>query len=102
LSDDELLAVWRAADALEPVYAGFIKLLVLTGQRRAEVAGMTWREVDLAAQLWTLPAARAKNNREHTVPLPDLAAKILRALPGIEGSDFVFTVTGRVPQLLCA
>jgi integrase len=49
-----------------------------------------------------LPAARAKNNREHTVPLPDLAAKILRALPGIEGSDFVFTVTGRVPQLLCA
>jgi integrase len=100
LSDDELLAVWRAADALEPVYAGFIKLLVLTGQRRAEVAGMTWREVDLSAQLWTLPAARAKNNREHTVPLPDLAAEILRALPRIEGSDFVFTVTGRVP--VCA
>jgi integrase len=61
---------------------------------------MTWREVDLAAQLWTLPAARAKNNREHTVPLPDLAAEILRALPRIEGSDFVFTVTGRVP--VCA
>ena len=51
LSDDELLAVWRAADALQPVYAGLIKLLVLTGQRRAEVAGMTWREVDLAAKL---------------------------------------------------
>jgi integrase len=97
LSDDELLAVWRAADALEPVYAGFIKLLVLTGQRRAEVAGMTWREVDPAAQLWTLPAARAKNNREHTVPLPDLAAEILRTLPRIDDSDLVLTLTGRVP-----
>ena len=97
LSDDELLAVWRAADALEPVYAGLIKLLVLTGQRRGEVAGMTWREVDLAAKLWTLPAARAKNNREHTLPLPDLAAEILRALPRIDDSDLVLTLTGRVP-----
>ena len=92
-----MLAVWRAADALEPVYAGFIKLLVLTGQRRAEVAGMTWREVDLATQLWTLPAARAKNNREHTVPLPDLAAEILRALPRIDDSDLVLTLTGTRP-----
>ena len=94
---DELKAVWEAADALEPVYSGFIKLLVLTGQRRAEVAGMTWREVDLAAQLWTLPAARAKNNREHTVPLPDLAAEILRALPRIDDSDLVLTLTGTRP-----
>jgi integrase len=82
LSDDELKALWRAA---------------LTGQRRAEVAGMTWREADLAAQLWTLPAARAKNNREHTVPLPDLAAEILRTLPRIDDSDLVLTLTGRVP-----
>jgi integrase len=97
VSDDELKSVWRAADALEPVYAGFVKLLILTGARRSEVAGMTWREVDLAARLWTLPAARAKNNREHTVPLPDLAAEILRTLPRIDDSDLVLTLTGRVP-----
>jgi integrase len=97
LSDDELKAVWQASDAFEPVYAGLVKLLILTGQRLREVAGMTWREVDLGAKLWTLPAARAKNNREHTVPLSDLAVEILRALPRIDDSDLVLTLTGRVP-----
>jgi integrase len=97
LSDEELKAVWEAADALEPVYAGFIKLLILTGQRRSEVANLSWSEIDLDAKLWTLPAARAKNSIEHSIPLSDQAADILRSLPRIAGSEFVFTINGRNP-----
>ena len=97
LSDDELKAVWEAADALEPVYAGFIKLLILTGQRLREVSEMEWKEIDLNAKLWTLPAARAKNSIEHSIPLSDQAVDILRSLPRIAGSEFVFTINGRNP-----
>ncbi|MGB8898976.1 MAG: integrase arm-type DNA-binding domain-containing protein [Methylocella sp.] len=97
LSDDELKAVWRAADALEKPYDGFIKLLILTGARRGEIAGLMWREIDFDAKLWTLPAARAKNATEYQIPLPDAAVDILRALPRIAGSDLVFTLSGRAP-----
>ena len=97
LSDDELKAVWRAADALETPYNGFIKLLILTGARRSEVAGMTWSEIDTASRVWTFPAARAKNATEYQIPLSDSAVQILRALPRIADSDLVFTLSGRVP-----
>jgi integrase len=97
ISDDELRAVWEAADALEPVYAGLIKLLILTGQRLREVSELEWKEIDLVAKLWTLPAARAKNSVEHSIPLSDQAADILRSLPRIAGSEFVFTINGRNP-----
>jgi integrase len=95
LSDDELTAVWRAADALETPYNGFIKLLILTGARRSEVAGMMWSEIDSVSRVWTLPAARAKNATEYQIPLSDSAVQILQALPRIAGSDFVFTLSGR-------
>jgi integrase len=95
LSDDELKAVWEAADALEPVYARFIKLLILTGQRLREVSELRWKETDLEKRVWTLPKERAKNGVEHTIPLSDQTIYILTACPRIAESDFVFTLTGR-------
>jgi integrase len=95
LSDDELVGVWRAAVGLEQPYGAFIKLLILTGARRTEVAEMTWQELDLAANLWTLPKERSKNEREHTVPLADSAVEILRGLPRIADSGLIFTLNGR-------
>jgi integrase len=95
LADSELRALWEAADAMVPPYSAFIQFLVLTGQRRSEVAGMAWREIDLEAKTWTLPAARAKNGVEHQIPLSDLAVEILKALPRIDGSDFVLTISGQ-------
>jgi integrase len=100
LSDAELAAVWRAADGLEPPYGAFVKLLALSGQRRTEIAAMEWRELDLDAKVWTLPKERAKNDREHTVPLSDSAVDIIRALPRIAGSDFALTLSGCRP--ICA
>jgi integrase len=92
-----LRSVWEAADALEPVYAGFIQFLILTGQRRSEVAEMRWAEIDLENRVWLLPKERAKNGVEHSIPLSDQAAEILKALPRIAGSDFVLTLNGRNP-----
>jgi integrase len=69
--------------------------LILTGQRRDEVAGMRWSEFDLEARLWTIPASRSKNKRAHQVPLSDAAMEILQALPRQEKVDFVFSTTGK-------
>ena len=73
------------------------KLLLLTGAQLGEVAEMRWSEIDLSSRLWTLPSERAKNRREHQVPLSDAAIEALIRLPRIgDGKDgFVFTTTGR-------
>jgi integrase len=95
LSDDELKAVWEAADALEQPYAAFVQLLVLTGQRLREVSELRWQEIDFEKRVWTLPKERAKNGVEHSIPLSDQAADILRSLPRI--AEFVFTINGLNP-----
>ena len=75
-----------------------VKLLLITGQRRSEIAEMKWSEVDLDAKVWTLPKERAKNGREHTLPLPDDVVDILREVPRINASDLVFTANGVTPS----
>ncbi len=98
LSDDELCMVWKACEATGWPFGPLIQLLILTGQRRQEVAGMRWSEIDLGARTWTLPKERAKNNAEHIVPLSDAAIAILASVPRIGGKvDFVFTMTGESP-----
>ena len=88
LTDAELSAAWRLAG--DGDYGAILRLLVLTGQRRDEVGGMVWAEVDLAGKSWTLPKGRTKNGREHVVPLSAAALDILRGLPRREGSPLVF------------
>lgn len=95
LDDRELAALLAAADA-EPYPGGeMIKTLLLTAARRTEVAEMRWREIDLDARTWTLPAARAKNGCEHVVPLCDDLIDLLRGLPRFAASDFVFSSSGK-------
>ena len=99
LSDDEIRLLWPAFDAVGHPFGPFGKLLLLTGARRAEVAGMRWSEVDLAAKTWTLPGARTKNGHEHVVPLSDAAMRVLQDLPriGDKPDGFIFTTTGKTP-----
>jgi integrase len=94
--DSELALILRAADLLGFPFGPFVKLLVFLGQRRAEVAGMRWSELDEGLTLWTLPRERAKNNIEHQVPIAPEVREILVGLPRFEGSDFVLTFTGTV------
>lgn len=69
LTDAELVDVWNGAEKVRAPLGAFYRLLILTGQRREEVAGMGWGELDRAAALWTIPASRAKNGKSHLVPL---------------------------------
>ena len=94
LSDEEVVKVWRGCDQLAAPYAAMVRLLTLTGGRVREIAGMRWSEFSADLTMWTLPKARAKNRREHRVPLSKLARDIIMAVPRIEGSDFVLTFTG--------
>jgi integrase len=97
LSDEELLACWRASEAEGFPFEPFIKILLLTGQRRGEVSAMRWSEIDLNKMLWAIPAERTKNATQHTVPLAPAVINILRAIPRFLNSDLVFTTTGKTP-----
>lgn len=97
LSDDELGALWAACDIEGYPFGDCMKLLILSGQRRAEVAEMRWSELDLEKRLWTLPSKRAKNGKQHTVPITDEMLDVLRKVPRFLNSDFVFTTTGKSP-----
>ena len=94
LTDRELAAVYRAAGEIGWGFGAMVQLLALTGQRRNEVAGMQWDELDLRAKTWTIPKERAKNAEGHIVPLSPQAVAIIEALPRIVGSPYVFTTTG--------
>ncbi len=69
LADDELATIWQATDKLRTPLGAFYRVLLLTGQRREEVAGMNWTELDRASTTWIIPADRAKNGVSHVVPL---------------------------------
>jgi integrase len=88
LADSELAAIWRACG--DDDYGRIVKLLMLTAQRRDEVGGIYWAEIDKDKKLWTIPSARTKNHREHIVPLSDPALALVEALPPRKDRDQVF------------
>lgn len=69
LDDGELKLVLSASSSLGPTFGALVRLLLLTGQRRDEVAALEWRELHRARSEWLLPSARAKNGKGHLVPL---------------------------------
>ena len=90
------LGEWRACEAVEWPFGPLVKLLLLTAQRREEVAGIERAELDLEKGIWAMPREKAKNNRAHTVQLSTAALNVLNSIPKI-GGRFVFTVTGTAP-----
>jgi integrase len=96
LSDKELADVWRATEQLGWPFGPVIKLLILTGQRRQEVASMRWPDIDLDRALWTLPRELTKTDRVHEVPFSSAALAVLRAAPKVH-TELVFTTNGRTP-----
>lgn len=77
LSDDELVIVWRAADAFHEPFRSIVLLLILTGQRRVEVSSLHKTWVSHNQQTVTLPETITKNKREHVVPLGPMALEVI-------------------------
>ena len=94
LADAELGRVWLACDGLGEPWRSIFRLLVLTGQRRGEVAGMRWSELALdpaAPAVWALPGVRTKNGQAHDVPLSGPACELIQGTPRFQGCPFVFS-----------
>ena len=81
LSADEIRIAWAAFDKLGYPWGHLFKTLLVTGQRRGEVAGLKWSEI--TAEGWRLPGERAKKGKGHLVPLSTLAREILDEVPQI-------------------
>jgi integrase len=94
LSDDEILALWRATYKLNDPFGRFIRLLLITLQRRSEVGGLWWKELSHNEGLWRLPSDRTKNGLDHLVPLSTLAVAELEGF-GWKHRGLAFTTTGK-------
>ena len=100
LDFDEIRLVWPAAGRLGHPFGPLFKFLLVTGQRRSEAAGARWSSIH--DRMWTLTPEETKAEREHLVPLSDLAQEILAALPRISDpaskqAVYVFTTIGSAP-----
>lgn len=79
LTDDELRAIWSATGQAGQTFGAVVRLLMLTGQRKAEIAGLRWDEVDWDRQLLVIRAERVKNRAgAHEVALTAPALVILK------------------------
>jgi integrase len=109
LDDEEVKRFWAAAsDERIELYGSVLKLLLLTGARRSECAGLSRSEIRtercknekgqwVEIVVWKLPASRSKNKDEIVRPLSQAALDIINDQPIIDDSDFVFTHDGRKP-----
>ncbi|SFT10995.1 Integrase [Methylobacterium sp. yr668] len=88
LTPDEIKSVLKACR--DDDFGSIVRLLLLTGQRREEVAGLTWAELDLVGGIWHLPGERTKNSLPHDVPLSRPALDILAKVQPISGRAYLF------------
>jgi len=96
LTDAELAQVFKNVTKLQPAPSGpMFQLLILTGARRTEIAALRWSEIKDDTII--LPRERTKTGEVHSIPLAPQALAILKELPRIGPSDFVFTTNGRNP-----
>ena len=96
LSDEEVRAVWQAADTFGP-YGRMLQFILVTATRLREAAFMTRAELAADGSEWLIPSARYKGKHDHLVPLSGAARDVLAAIPMIGDRGWVFTSNGKVP-----
>jgi integrase len=95
LSDDELRLLWLATGRLGWPFGPFVRILLLTGQRRDEISRGSWSE--LKEDVWVIPSSRTKSGLQTDVPLSEPARKVLADLPRIGRAGYLFTTGGEAP-----
>lgn len=94
LNDDELRAVWFRASKYGYPYGSIVQLLILTGQRRGEIAGLKWNWIGETEI--TLPSGFTKNRRSHVFPISPMVMDILERLP--ESNGLLFPARGHTDR----
>jgi integrase len=97
LKEEEVVWFLRACDTVGEPFGTVCKLLLLTGARLNEVAGMNDAELTDDRSTWSLPATRTKNKRPYAVPLPPLARALIAKVKRKPGAALLFTTTGTTP-----
>ncbi len=97
LTMEELVAVMIASGKLGYPFGPFLKLFVLTGQGRDEVAEAIWDEFNATERRWTIPSEQAKNGTAHVVHLSDGANAVICALPRIESQKHFSSIRSGHP-----
>jgi integrase len=95
LSDEEIRIIWPALTEAG-AFGTLLKTLLLTAQRRGEVANMSWKEIS-SDGVWTIPAERYKTKRSNHVPLSTAARAVIQAQPNVDGCDYVFPSRAKTP-----
>ena len=95
LSDDEIRIIWPAL-AEAGTFGALVKMLLLTAQRRDEVAQMSRNEIGEDG-IWTIPAERYKTKKPNFVPLSKAALAVIEAQPKIDDCDYVFPSRVKTP-----
>jgi integrase len=102
-TDAEWFAFMRAVRRMRYPYGPAYQLLALSALRLNEVADASWREFDLAAGVWVIPASRMKGKnddaRAHAVPITPEIRALLSELPRFKGGQYVFTTTAGVKSV---
>jgi integrase len=88
LTDSELRLIWQALG--DSQYGAIVKLLMLTGQRANEIAGLRWDEIDFDRDVISLPGSRTKNGRPQEIPMAATVRTLLLSQPKIVDRELVF------------
>ena len=95
LNEDEIVAVWRAANQFRGPFGGLVKMGLLTGLRRSELAALRWAWIDREHLRITVPGEVMKNGREHSIPITSMVAELLDQTPD-RGGGLVFPSEARI------
>ena len=95
LSLDEVRAIYHASFELGPIWGAIVRLLILTGQRRSEIAKLQWSAVDLEGERLVIAGSETKNGKPHITHLAPAALQEIEALE--KQSAFIFSTTGTTP-----
>lgn len=108
LTDDALRYFWAATEPYSALGTALpmhhatrhaLRLLLLTGQRSSEVAGIELDEVDLDKKRWTLPGSRTKNGLDQVVPLSDMALQTIEAALQTADETYLFATNSQAGHL---
>lgn len=99
LADWEVALVWSVLVHVNAHFAMLVRMLIVTGQRLREVAGIAWEEIDLERGEWMIPGSRTKNKQVHMVPISTLFRRLLEAVQPdpLLRSGLLLTTTGTTP-----
>ncbi len=95
LTDSEIIVAWNVWENMAWPFGDAFKLMLITGQRRSEVASMRWKDIDKKRKVWTLPRENTKSDRLNEVPLSKLALEIIDTVP--KSGPLLFSTNSKTP-----